>query len=653
MSLRVDLFPEFIQCMISTQQKIYCINPDCSSPVNSLGSRVCANCQTSLVYRYLWATGSQAAKVSPGTTVADRYEVITHQIWLDTQPGLLPDIPEELSQQVIPYLRLYYQRLHLPQAYGYVSPFEGNGDDILLLENVPIADNGNIYPAIANAWEQATAVRQVYWLWQILQLWQPLSEQGVANSLLMANNLRVQGWCVRLLELHQATENSPTLQDLGESWQPLVASAKASIAHSLQNIVQQMCASKVEFDDISTQLNALLLSSVAELPLHLEVAGATDTGIVMTRNEDACFPANSDDLKDPLIPHLSIVCDGIGGHQGGEVASQLAVQSVKLQIRALFAELATQTELITPDLWKEQLEVSLRVVNNVICAANDAENRQGRERMATTLVMALQVPQKVQANSAKGSATTHEIYLASVGDSRAYWITRDHCQLLTIDDDVVAREVRYAKNLYRQALMRPDATALTQALGTRDAESLRVEIRRFILEEDGILLLCSDGLSDNNWVEASWRNYALAALNRQLDIEDAVQRWITFANQKNGRDNTSLVMTMCSISREYFVSLTYAQPQVEVIEAEKTEDFAVEETQPVLIDVEITEEATPNPVPQPSRGKLLALVGGLLLLLGATTLGLLIWSQLQPQTFQQMCSQLPPGMQPLCSQNKE
>jgi protein phosphatase len=640
--------------MISAQQIIYCINPDCTSPINPLGSRVCANCQTALVHRYVWATGSKAAKIPPGTTVTDRYEVITHQIWLDTQPGLLPDIPEELPKGVIPYLRLYYERLHLPQAYGYVRSFEGDGDDILLLENVPIAENGNVYPAIANAWEQATAVRQVYWLWQILQLWQPLSEQGVASSLLMSNNLRVQGWCVRLLELHQKTESLPTLQDLGESWQPLVSSAKASIAQSLQNIVKQMCTNKVEFEAISTQLNALLLSSAAELPLNLEVSGASDTGIVMTRNEDACFPANSDDLDDPLVPHLSIVCDGIGGHQGGEVASQLAVQSVKLQIRALFAELATQTELITPDLWQEQLEVSLRVVNNMICANNDAQNRQGRERMATTLVMALQVPQRVQINSAKGSATTHELYLASVGDSRAYWITRNYCQLLTVDDDVAAREVRYARNLYRQALMRPDATALTQALGTRDSESLRIWIRRFILEEDGILLLCSDGLSDNNWVEESWHNYALAVLNRQLDIEDAVHRWINFANQKNGRDNTSVVMTLCNVSREYFVSLTYEQPQVEVIEAEKTEDFSLEESSPVLLDLDITaEEATPTPVTQPGRSKILVLLGGLLLLLGGTTLGLLIWWQLQPQTFQQMCNQLPPGVQQLCSHNRE
>ncbi|MBD2194412.1 MULTISPECIES: PP2C family protein-serine/threonine phosphatase [Calothrix] len=638
--------------MITTERIVYCINPDCTNPVNPLNNRVCANCQTALVHRYLWATGASAAKIAPGTTVANRYEVITHQIWLDTQPGLLPEIPTELPQAVIPYLRLYYERSHLPQAYGYVRAAEGNGDEILLLENVPIAENGKLYPAIANAWEQSTAVRQVYWLWQILQLWQPLLEQGVASSLLMSNNLRVQGWCVRLLELHQTTQ-SLSLKDLGESWQPLLSSAKTAIASGLQNIVKQMFTPEVEFETIANQLNTLLLSSAAELPLNLELAGATDAGIVMTRNEDACFPANSDDLKDPLIPHLSIVCDGIGGHQGGEVASQLAVQSIKLQVRALFSELTTQTELTTPDLWIDQLEASLRVVNNVICASNDAENRQGRERMATTLVMALQIPQRIPAKSAKGSATTHELYLASVGNSRAYWITPNYCQLLTVDDDVAAREVRHARNFYRQALMRSDATALTQALGTRDADALRVQIKRFILEEDGILLLCSDGLSDHDWVEQSWRSFALKVLNKQLDIEDAVQRWIKFANQKNGYDNTSIVMTLCNVSREYYVSLTYAQPQVEIIEIETPEDYSLEESSPVLIDLDITPEPELTPVQQPRRRKSLVIIGALLIVLGSTTLGLLLWWQLQPQSFQQMCRQLPPGLQSLCSSNNE
>lgn len=639
--------------MISTQQIIYCINPDCTHPINPLENRVCANCQTPLVHRYLWATGSVAAKIPPNTNVANRYEVITQQIWLDTQPGLEPDVLEELPNEVIPYLKLYQEQLHIPQPYGFTRFPEADAGDILLLENAPIDQTGRIYPTLADGWMQASAVRQVYWLWQILQLWTPLSDLGIAHNLLISDNLRVQGWCVRLLELHPTPETiQPSLWDLAQSWH-WVTSAKISVAPELQNIIQQMCSPEVELAQISHQLNTLLISSAAELPLNLEVAGATDTGRELTQNEDTCYPNCFGNLDDPLIPRLSIVCDGIGGHQGGEVASQLAVQSLKLQIRALLAEVAAQTEPVPPNLLVEQLEASLRVVNNMISARNDEQKRQGRERMATTLVMALQLPQQVETNSGNQSENAHELYIANIGDSRAYWITRHYCQQLTIDDDVAMREVRFARSLYRQALTRPDATALTQALGTKDAETLRLLIKRFILEEDGILLLCSDGLSDNNLVEQSWQDYAVPVLTGKLALEDAVRNWINLANQKNGHDNTSLVMTHCSVSREYLVSMTHLQLPVEIVESELEAEFDLADSSPVLFDLDITAEAATSPVKKSTRSKRLSLIGGLLiLLLGSTGLGLFAWWQFYPQGFLQMCRQLPQKVQQLCPPNQ-
>jgi protein phosphatase len=638
-----------------------------------MGDSDCASCQTPLVHRYLWATGSLSAQISPGTKVANRYEVISHQIWLDTQPGLPPDVPEELPKEVIPYLRLYQERLHLPQAYGFAY-YEEDTTDILLLENAPIDQTGNIYPTIVEAWEQATAVRQVYWLWQILQLWTPLSELGLTRSLLVVDNLRVQGWCVRLLELYQTpTDEKISLQNLGECWQFWVASAKTSVAKGLQNIVQQMCEIDIELEAINIQLNNLLLASAAELPLVLKVAGSTDIGPIMAQNEDACYPNALTELDEFLLPHLSIVCDGIGGHEGGEVASKLAVQSVKLQIRALLAEVTEQTVLVPPELLQEQLEASLRVVNNLICARNNEQKRQGKERMATTIVMALQVPQRVQTSTGWQSNNTHELYLANVGDSRAYWITHDYCQLLTVDDDVATREVRFTKSLYRKALFRPDANALTQALGTRDSESLRLKIQRFIVEEDGILLLCSDGLSDNNWVEQSWQDYAIPVLAGQLTVEDAVSNWIDLANEKNGRDNTSVVLTYCRVSPEYLIPVTPPLPE-EIIEAEIQEEqeeleeleepISFTENSPILPDLDLeldnmseepplSSEIPPTLITKPNGGKRLVMLGGVLaLLVGGTSLGLFAWWQINPQGFQQMCRQLPQRLQQVCLPGK-
>ena len=632
--------------MISQERIIYCTNPGCTNPINSVGeSRLCASCQTPLVHRYIWATGEHQA-IRRGELIKDRYEVITSQIWLDIQPLQLPEIPEELPKAIIPYLRLSSDRSHLPQVYGFA-------DDILLLENVPIDETGNLYPAIADAWEQATPVRQVYWLWQIIQLWQPLSEFGVALSLLFPHNLRVQGWCVRLLELYESEQ--PSLQQLGECWKPIVAVAKPEVAPALQKIVDSMChQGEIESKAIATQLNQLLLSSAAQLPLNLQVAGATDSGSQLKQNEDTCYPIASGNSDDPLLPHLSIVCDGIGGHEGGEVASLLAVQSLKLQIRALLAEVAEQTELVSPELLQQQLEASLRVVNNVICACNDEQKRQGRERMATTVVMALQVPQQVEIAPGSYSQNTHELYLASVGDSRAYWITRNYCQLLTVDDDVASREVRFARSLYRKALQRPDAYALTQALGTKDGEFLRFVIQRLILEEDGILMLCSDGLSDNNLVENHWTEYAVPVLKGEISPEDAADNWIAIANQKNGHDNISVVLTHCRVSPESLVPVTPSQPLAEIQEAQPE----LADSSQALLEEDIPSaevpavSATPTEVKKRRGGKVWVLLSGVLALLAGTTMGLFAWSQLNPQGFQQTCRQLPQKVQQLCPPGK-
>ncbi|MBD2683381.1 MULTISPECIES: protein phosphatase 2C domain-containing protein [Nostoc] len=664
--------------MISIQPKIYCINPTCNDPINPEENAVCASCQTPLVRRYLWAVGSVSATIPPGTKVANRYDVIRYQVWLDSQPGLLPDVPEQLPKAVIPYLRLYQERLHLPQVYGFARGVEEGAGDILLLENVPIDETGHIYPSITEAWEQATAVRQVYWLWQILQLWTPLSEWGLSRSLLVRDNLRVQGWCVRLLQLYQKpTVEKLSLRHLGLCWQPWVASAKTSIAKQLQNIVQQMCETQVELDAIATQLNHLLLASAAELPLSLKVAGSTDTGKVMPQNEDTCYPNALSDFDDRLLPQLSIVCDGIGGHEGGEVASRLAVESVKLQIRVLLAEVAAQNQLVSPQLLQEQLEASLRVANNVISARNDEQNRQGRERMATTIVMAVQVPQRIETISGWQSNNSHELYLAHVGDSRAYWITPNYCQLLTIDDDVAAREVRFAKSLYRQALLRPDATALTQALGTRDSESLRLTVGRFILEEDGILLLCSDGLSDRNWVEQYWQDYIKPVFAGEVTLEDAVSNWINLANEKNGRDNISVVLTYCRVSPEYVPPVT-PTPPVEIVEPEieqlvEPEELpeleepislteSSEESLDLDLDLDIPEEPVTTPttpeipptlIEKPRLRKRLLMLGGVLALLaGGTGIGLFAWWQINPQGFGQVCRQLPARVQQVCPGKK-
>ncbi|MGE5655960.1 MAG: protein phosphatase 2C domain-containing protein [Actinomycetota bacterium] len=614
--------------MSTSSQAIYCPNPACTQPRNSFGRQACEACQTHLIYRYLWAVGPEAKAIPPGEVIADRYWVVASQVWLDTKPGEPPHLPERLPNTTLSYLNLYPHRLHLPEVYGFCPVGqEPTIPEILLLDNIPVDLLGNLMPAIVDVWSGATAVRQVYWLWQILQLWTPLSEQGLASSLLEAENIRVEGWRVRLRELY-AGRFKPTLRDLANSWLPWIEVAQTPVQQDLQAICQLLGRAQADLQAVATELNQLLLEQAAQLPLHLEVVGATDPGPNRKHNEDSCYPT-AEELQqrktpslDKLIPRFTLVCDGVGGHDGGEVASQLAVQSLKPLIQTLLVEVEQQSELTPPALVSKQLEEIVRVVNNVIAAQNNDQGRESRQRMGTTLAMALQLPQKVTLEAGRQLENAHELYLVHVGDSRAYWITQDYCHRLTVDDDVATREVRLGRCLYWEALRRSDAGALTQALGTRDAEFLHPTIQRFIVEEDGLLLLCSDGLSDNDWVEKSWVNYGPAVLKGEMSLEAAIESWMQLANEKNGHDNTSIVITHCRISPEKLVLFT---PTVQLPSTTSAAESELSEASKALLYGDTVPPPSPVSVKRRRRNQFpgwLPVLGVLMLLLAG---GAVIW----------------------------
>jgi len=515
------------------------------------------NNSSSTANRYLWAIGEEVAELPISELFKNRYQLISPHLWLDTLPTIPPEQPSKL-ELVKPYLLLHPYQLHLPQLYGVCQT--GEASEILLLENIPCDRTGKLYPSLGNAWSIANPVRQLYWLWQILELWTPMAEVGVSASWLEAENIRVEGWRVRLVQLKSGTPAS--LGDLAQIWQSLVATAAPVIQETLGTLIQQM--PELNLEAIAQKLNQLLLQQSALQPLRLRVVGATDAGPQQVQNEDTCYPLlrdlpSNNQTYDPLIPFLSIVCDGVGGHEGGEVASQLAVETVKLQIRALLKEVSEDPELMTPELVSEQLQEILRVVNNMIAGRNDEQQRESRRRMGTTLVMALQLPQQI--DTPTGKRNSHELYLISVGDSRAYWITETYCHQLTVDDDVAHREVRLGRSLYRQALQRTDALALTQAIGTRSAEHLSPKVQRLIIEEDGLLLLCSDGMSDHGKVETSWRGLVREVTGGTIALETAVEKLLAIASRENGHDNASVVLTYCSVSPEYPVLLNPEQQQ--------------------------------------------------------------------------------------------
>jgi protein phosphatase len=514
-----------------------------------------------LMPRYLWVSEGQSTSMPTDNLVEDRYHAIAPQLWRDTKPQEPPEVLLPLPSEALAYAHLYAYKLHLPQLYGFCSLNQFRREDawktsepleVLLLENIPVDNEGKLLPSLAQAWNKATALSQAYWLWQIINLWAPLSGTGVLTSLVTMDNVRVDGWRIRLCQLipdRTTSSNKVTLSKLGDLWLKDLPHIAPEIGDRLRYLFGKMLAEKASLRDVSNFLNKLVLEESTKLPLTWEIAGGTDVGTSYKHNEDSYYPTPLELVQDPHRGKLAIICDGVAGHEGGEVASQLAVKLLKLQIQSLFENPIESEEIVSPEQMCNTIAAIIRVVNNTIAVQNQAQGREKRQRMATTMVMALQVNQRMLAPT--GDTTSNEIYIAHIGDSRAYWITPDRCQLLTIDDDIAAREIKQGRDVPWRSANRPDASMLTQALGMKSGEAIQPTVQRFMAMEDGILLLCSDGLSDRNLVESSWQEHAKSILETGTPLAEAVQSWLALAHSHNGDDNISLVLMSCRVGQTH------------------------------------------------------------------------------------------------------
>jgi len=486
--------------------------------------------QNSVAKHYLWALGEGIKGCKPGDLIAGRYLVKRDRLLVDTQPEQLPEMPEEIPSVVTPYLRLFAYQLHVPQVYGLVSSQRSKlSGDIWLLENGPILKvTESLMPELADSWKGATAMRQLNWLWQISQLWQPFIAQGVASTLLTPELQRVEGQLVRFLEL-QPDRKPPNLSQLGKLWQQSLEDAHPAIANFLRQLCQQMVAGQVRNgEQLMSQLDKALAKCGRFYDRHVQIATGTDVGRARAHNEDACYPPSGTVFSgNPGSSACAIVCDGIGGQDGGEIASAEAIAVLRDKLNQMPLHPANWDPLSLTS----KLERAACAANDKIAGRNDSEHRQGRQRMGTTLVMAL--------------AHIHELYVAHVGDSRAYWITRTGCYQVTLDDDVASREVRLGYSLYRDALEQVAAGALIQALGITSSNTLHPTVQRFPVDEDCVLLLCSDGLSDKDRVEECWEAEILPILDGNIGVASARDRLIEIANTRNGHDNVTVALIHC------------------------------------------------------------------------------------------------------------
>jgi protein phosphatase len=521
---------------------LYCPNELCQA-ANPLKHNYCQQCSTPLPKRYLWAVTEGTSLGQVGNRIADRYLIISQFVVLDTRPGLVPQVPEQESlQKLRPYLRLFPYRLNVPHVYGIIAKSDlETHKDVLLLEKPPLHIETeltvHLHQSLDSAWGEATSMRQLNWLWQIANIWQPLASESVVSTLLDPLLLRPEGGLVKLLELRSDPEVAPSLEQLGDFWRAsLLPTTKDAIKEFLAQICDSLMSGEIHSgEQLVAVLDQGLISLGAangdELQYSVKIATNTDTGPSRQRNEDACYPpAGSLVSKPPSPTALAIVCDGIGGHEGGNVASNIAIDVIQQKVSQLAS---VKRDRIDPIVLLADLEKAAAAANDKISQRNDSEGRQGRQRMGTTLVMALPI--------------AHEMYVTHVGDSRAYLITRKGCYQITLDDDVASREVRLGYAIYRDAVMQGASGSLVQALGMGNSNSLHPTAQRFVLDEECVFLLCSDGLSDFDRVEQYWETEILPILTDGVSLTEAVNNLIEIANKQNGHDNVTIALVQYQI----------------------------------------------------------------------------------------------------------
>lgn len=221
----------------------------------------------------------------------------------------------------------------------------------------------------------------------------------------------------------------------------------------------------------------------------------TDIGYVRDHNEDRLI----------IIPPLFAVADGMGGHEAGEIASEITVN--------------TLAELAPSHLDAEGLTAAVEAANyNVMKAPRQGIGRDG---MGTTLTAAMLEGER--------------LLIAQVGDSRAYLLHKGHLQQITRDHSLMADLIEAGQITPEEARVHPNRSVITRAIGS-DIH-MRPDIYELNVDAGDRILLCSDGLSSmisNNAIESIMR--------RQSDAQHCADELVTAALENGGADNVTVVV---------------------------------------------------------------------------------------------------------------
>ncbi|QZY57120.1 Stp1/IreP family PP2C-type Ser/Thr phosphatase [Crassaminicella profunda] len=238
----------------------------------------------------------------------------------------------------------------------------------------------------------------------------------------------------------------------------------------------------------------------------MEIGAYSHIGKVREINEDAYYIANGN-------LNLFIVADGMGGHNAGEVASNVAIQSIKDFMEDHTSEFFDEDEKTVCEILKR---ATLEANHNIFQRSKREIECHG---MGTTLTVVLLLS---------------KLYIAHVGDSRAYLMRKNKLSQITEDHSLVAELLKNGSITENEARIHPQRNMITRALGTE--EDIMIDVFTLDLQDDDVILLCTDGLS--NLIEVEEIKNVLVDAN---NMQKACEHLVSLANERGGHDNITVV----------------------------------------------------------------------------------------------------------------
>lgn len=237
----------------------------------------------------------------------------------------------------------------------------------------------------------------------------------------------------------------------------------------------------------------------------LKTFSVTDIGKRRKLNQDYVY--TSEQPVGP-VPNLFIVADGMGGHNAGDFASKLAVNTI-------VEEIAASQEKKLERMFEAAIELANRKVFEF------AGSRPELEGMGTTVVAA--------------TCSDGNLFVANVGDSRLYVVGRHGMKQITRDHSWVEEMVRRGGLGKEEARNHPDRNIITRAVGAD--EKIKPDFFRVELKEDDMVLMCTDGLT--NMLEDE---EIRMTLDGARDIVEQAETLVSKANENGGKDNISVIL---------------------------------------------------------------------------------------------------------------